>query len=608
MSDTTAVEVRGDVFSGNLAALREYGSSLIPLLEKVPLNKSLRACAARDGSTTYAWEGDQGGRCWLGRTTMPGVRATALVEAFQPGTRNVLLQGMAPGHEAALLLRRLAPYQAVMVVSESPDEVALSLRLHDYSDDLRRGRLLIFAGPDAWRQLESFLFVHDGFLTPERVLSWPWFTPVDIEHISRTLSELASRVAQHRAGRLAALRATAWEVGPAESRASIVVLSNLPDPAVWRTAAQLELAAEAEGLPFRAFVLDRPAHVHPLAVEGGIRAGRPTVVVLLDVLPDELPVALPVGAVFVLLTHSRRLSPDWLERLPDSALLGVRTAAQRDQAIACGLAPSRVCLMPLAASAVLASASRRDKGERIAVVAEGHDSSAAAVGLHLASHCRLWDEATTIIQERFETYDEEDAEVVLGTAERRIRIKIENGSVRQGLITRIRQVLIPVLVRRAYCLLLVKAGVDFDLYGRWPNDPELVKYDRGPWPGPREVGRTVATYGMIISIDLADEPHQAVLDGLASGCTVLVRKLDRVAMQAPADSGESSRLVAGTHFDGFDTCRSLLRHIQSFQSSPGAGFGEFSSGSALVRDKHMWSHRLREIIVSCSGRRGARPE
>src|SRR5437868_13697038 len=93
----------------NIAALRiQCPTSARHLLDDKP-PRSLREATARDGVPTFAWTDDQGHTLWFGRSSMPTIRAVALIDSFQPGTENCLISPFGPGHEFALLLDRLAP-------------------------------------------------------------------------------------------------------------------------------------------------------------------------------------------------------------------------------------------------------------------------------------------------------------------------------------------------------------------------------------------------------------------------------------------------------------------------------------------------------------------
>ncbi len=581
-------------FEANIAALEALSPSAARELCSATPPSSVQLLAGRDGSPTYAWNDQQDRLNWLGRTSMPSVRAPALVDAFDPGSRNILLDGFGQGAEVRLLIQRLAPHQAVMALDENAWAVALSLRLYDLAADLRAGRLLLFAGPEAWVALRGFLLEHDGYLTPERVLAWPWFDPAAIGEVTDRLSAVNSEVARHRATKYAEQRRRpAAESERGRSR-TIAIISNVPDAGVRGFAAQLEAAADSAGRPWVSFVLNDPAMVHPHAVEKALEEAAPSVLVLLDAVPEELQYQLPKAPVLIACTHGLPLASNWLERLPPTARLAVTTDAQRRQAVESGIDSPRLVLLPPAATTGL-QASASPQGDGIVVVAQGGDASAQSAGLHLTSHRRLWKAATDILLERCDTYQDDQAESVIRDAERRLGIHLDSEEVRQGLVTRIRRILGPTLVRRGYLLALAEAGIGFDLFGGWAGDPILGKHDRGNWPKPPEVRSALAGAGLIISIETSGRLAPELLDGIAGGLAAFVRahRLD------DTPDGLSAVLQPGEHVRRFDQRRALVDLVRRFQARSTDFRERAAAGTRHVNSKHTWACRLDSIIQAC---------
>ena len=111
MDEVTTLKPPSDILEANLDAMGALDVESRRILSDAKMPETVQATSGRDGSDTYTWEADDGQLHWLGRATMPGVRAKALVDTFRPGTGNVLLDGFGSGTEAALLLRRLAPHR-----------------------------------------------------------------------------------------------------------------------------------------------------------------------------------------------------------------------------------------------------------------------------------------------------------------------------------------------------------------------------------------------------------------------------------------------------------------------------------------------------------------
>lgn len=597
MTPTAPREPEQAIFEANLAALAEHGPRSAEALQAAGPPANVRPVVGRDGTPTYAWMDDAGVMRWLGRVTMPRVRAPALIDAFQDGGRNVLLRGFGQGAEIELLLRRLASYQAVFVVDETAWTVALALRLHDFSRDLRRGRLLIFTETRAWEAFQEFLIEHDGFLTPERVLAWSWFDAEAIAEVSDRLAAVGSAVSRERAGRIAELRRERAAATPAAgvepAPPSIAVISNVSDTRVLRAAACLRTGADYLGIGCQVFVLDGPSMVHPHAVEAAVWRYRPAIIVLLDVGPGALSFELPPAGLCVLRTQAQPAPADWLRQLPPSARLAVTSSGLRDQVVAAGFEAARVLLFSSAAAPGLDNAGG-SADSPLLVLADGHDVSAESVGLHLASHQRLWDEAAEIIRRKCDTYHDEQAGAVLESAERRLGIRIDSGSVREGIASRIRLILGPVLVRRAYCLALIEAGVDFHLYGGWSHDPILARHDRGAWPEPREAAAALAGHAVVVSLGTSGRLSAALLDALAAGLIGLLRA-------HPADDAEdglASILDPSAHVRRFDSREALIELVRAVKQQPETFRTMAAEARTHVNRQHTWAIRVSAVIAA----------
>ena len=98
----------------NLAALREADPDAAERIETAAPPAGIEAVAARtrDGGVNFQLRRSDGSFTWLGRSSLPAVRAAELLKQFQSGTGNVLLAGIGEGTEAFLLTQSLAAHEA----------------------------------------------------------------------------------------------------------------------------------------------------------------------------------------------------------------------------------------------------------------------------------------------------------------------------------------------------------------------------------------------------------------------------------------------------------------------------------------------------------------
>ena len=175
-----------ELLARNLEALREVNHELSARLINAAHDAPPAVLTAtRDGRMNFRINYADGHSAWFGQTSIPQVRAEALIEQFDAGTNNVLLPGIAEGTEAQLLLARLQPLQCVFVWESNPTNARLVLSLHDFAANLRRRRLVVLVCPlaDLTSSLVAWLEAHPDQVCPARMLRWPWQTHAEIAEI-----------------------------------------------------------------------------------------------------------------------------------------------------------------------------------------------------------------------------------------------------------------------------------------------------------------------------------------------------------------------------------------------------------------------------------------
>lgn len=602
--DLLPAEMVSDILANNLRALRDTDDAVArhraDAVEHATGPAGAQPVRARDESTTWAWDEPDGHTRFLGGTTMPRVRAEALVEAFEAGTGNVLLEGIGTGWEVRLLLERMGGHQGVFVVEEQAWQARAAMTLHDYEAALRAGRLILLTGDSAWSDLRAFLLAHEGYLTPDRVLAWPWYGVEETVRVRDRVEALGAEVARRRGERFAALTAGAAENRP--NTPALAVLSTHVDIPTQSLAERIEAGARANGLRTLRRTMQSPGVVHPLETCAALDAIRPETAWLIATIPGELPYRSTHNKTVVCVPQPGALDPNWLERVPRGAVLTTATAAQRQEAIAAGWPPRRVIqLRPAALPGLTEAHARRAAAShpmrsapRVLFLADGHDPSAEALGLHLASHCHLWREATALLRERAHNYRDDHAEAILADAEARIGVRLQSADVRRGLVDRIRQVLGPTIVAQTCWRALVETGVDCDIVGAgWEFDAEAKsRRRRNCWPAADEVAAFLMAYSIIVSIETGGRVRFELMDALSAGLTAVVRAHPADATPdgwaGVLDSVEDLPRV-NVPSDLAETVRRLARHPN-----------ETAERSRRIREsihaRHGWDHRVREVL------------
>lgn len=166
-------------------------------LDLAPFNPT-PACT-RDGRISFRFNRPEGSQ-WLGRTSIPSVRAAALLSQFDPGQANVLLPALAEGTEAESLLETLGGHRCVFVWEPDPVTVRLALALHDYTAAITANRLILLCCslaelPDA---LVDWLGRHPQCQCPNRLMMWPWQSPAELSECRSAVEAAWQEIARRR--------------------------------------------------------------------------------------------------------------------------------------------------------------------------------------------------------------------------------------------------------------------------------------------------------------------------------------------------------------------------------------------------------------------------
>jgi len=394
-------------------------------------------------------------------------------------------------------------------------------------------------------------------------------------------------------------RAEAQSHSDTEQRrgASIALLSINVDPAVQQLAERLEAGARAAGARMLRRTMQSPDVVHPLAVQAAIDAFTPDTCWLIGVTPAEVPFRLPNSSTAIFIPHDNLLDALWLEHVPVDAIVAFNTQQQFEQAVTAGRDAKNTLLFHPAALPGLATAGRAQFDDpappRVLVLANGPDPSPEAVGLHLASHCHLWREATAILRERVATYVDDDAESLIAAAEAKMGIQLQSDDVRRGLADRIRWVLGPAIVGQEYCRALLAEGINFDLVGiGWAFDPDLMKCRVRPaWPSPDDVGAFLSQYQVCVSLDTSKRITCELMDAMAAGllCMSQRGKLDDPQGWVEVSALPSDKAQGPTQFarQAKQTlAESTMRDRRTLELA------------ALINERHTWANRVTEVLAT----------
>ena len=561
-------------YRGNLTALSETEPQLAEQLEALDIPATVEQAAGRDGSDTFRIRGDDGSWHWFGRSSMPTVSAASLLGGFQSSGRNVILPGIGTSHEIPLVAARLPPHCAVLVHEADLLAVKLALHLQDFSEMIRRSRLVLLCGEDLIEALVEAYRRRPGLEFPHQMLPLPTQSAAQQERARLLLQAAAQRVALEQGEAAEALagevsRRTCFSLGPSPR---VAVLSRDPRPETVELARGLTEALNRLGWPAACAVPDRPDACHALSRLQLIRRRQPDLVLLLNCLAGPLagflPERQPTCSWLITVDSVEGGSPDWLA---SSGPVFAAQPAILERLIAAGAGRDQVHLLERATDPTVFDPQRLDAEARkrwacqVAVLADGCDLRASAMNITLASQVRLWEALCRRAEGMIDHWRDGLAERLLELGEGDGDARLSEPELRNRFLALIRHRLMPTLTARFMIERLVGEKLDLAVWGTgWETHSSVRRLVKGP--GTDAAGRHAAyTAAQVVVRPWYDEhTPQTVLDCLAAdGCPVFLLpegRLDRlhpqlhdVLKQAPGAASPTKlaalakRLLADTH-------------------------------------------------------------
>lgn len=503
MADTT-LSLDPHALQANLEALnRRFPRIAAALAGKQDIFSTAAVAPTRDGAVNFRIPGPAATTVWLGRTSVPRIRAQALIERFDAGETNVLLPGIGEGSEADLLLRRFSPHRAVFIWETEPANLLLALALHDYAAAIDSERLVpVLASESALIDaLLATLRSLPGHLCPDRLLVWPWQRPTEIAGCRAALEHVYRQIEAERRDQLAEIRRK--PPLPAAPPPQCVAGEPIPRSAVlfslhsseetWAWADAMTSVAASAGWNLPAIVVRTPADIHPLARAGRLQnlAGpAPAFAILLDIcrsdLSDVLPDALPAVS--------------WLTREPSSgADLVSSRIGPRDRLIvtnnrlserlqSAGVSAERLTVRPLP---VLPACEEpppdwADRPVDVAIVSHLWSTAPQAHGFDLPTHVKLWNAALDLLKPSLDRFTDDQAPGLLGRAEAALRMRLDNAEVRAAILRALAGPAATALILGQLTQALVTSGLKISCHGEgWPETPGIERSRAMPGPAGR---------------------------------------------------------------------------------------------------------------------------
>ncbi len=572
----------------NMRALRARQPELARRLAVVTIPVTAVSTTARDDMPTFTISTDDGCTHWLGRSSMPSVRAAALVADYGADSGNVLLPRMGGGMEVAQLLARLAMHSAVFVLEPDLLEIRLALSVHDFSDDIRAGRLIILATTDPARAMTRFFAASPGYDFPQKLLWLPFLTAQEIKALTEAVERTSGDVARVQAKRTADCRdALARRISFGTELRSVVVSTIDPRPAATEAVDALARAARDTGLLAEASIPNRPDKCHSVARMRAIvdaDAGAAIFVncgwgPLLRHAPPSFPTA-------TWLLPEARLIPQMTDGFSEKHLVFAATGPLRSAAIAAGADPARIELLPPGFDATVFAQLDPQPTDRFDVACFGDvaDLKPESQGITLSSQVSLWKRLCIEAACRLNA----PALEIMESAEKASGVVMGDEPVRKRMLSAIEHTVMPTLVLRASVQALLDAGIDVRVFGAgWQfsrvPDSRVFASPRTP----QERNRVYNASRTVICPLVNHESTQRCVEVALSGGVVVRGSRKRDGHEQLGDALDA--------IETFDTVDSMRELVVTHLRGGDALIDSCGRVRDAVLDRHLLSHRFAVI-------------
>lgn len=547
----------------------------------------------RDGHMSLQTRLPDGSTRWLGRTSIPDVRARALLDQFDPGTGNVLVPAFGQGREAVLLLERLGPHRAVFVWETDALNLALPLAVHDFADSIRAERLVLVLCQS--EQLEGvfidWLAAHPGHSPPSRIMMWPWTTEHQLAPCQAALESAYHKTESRRDSELRQLHADWPAAADRASPTSLAIMGLHAKPLHWFWADTMHHAAQDMG--WRSAVADirRPGDVHPVARAHRIRAAlgsRLDWTLLLDVGRQDLQRAFPDRAPAVCwLSDDQRLEAVVAGLGPADILAGCRQRIA-DSARKLGLEAGRIVVCPLPIPCI--AEGDGDRPIDVAILADIGPLEAEANGFRLETEIEVWNRLRELLAAGIETYGLDEAEAYLTRAESRAGLQLESAESRTAIRERVNQVLAPGLMWRSIAQHLSRNGITPHVHGAgWQGVPDVL-IARQP-PTYENLRQTCLLSKVVVHADTGGRVDLCTV--LAAGCGAVLAA--RAHGEDRAAGGLGTMLKKGSEYVVFRTFREMVEQVRRLLTDEPCRVGMARAAKARCLAEHNPRQRLTEL-------------
>jgi hypothetical protein len=442
--------------------------------------------------------------------------------------------------------------------------------------------------------LEQLLERHPGLLPPTAIVAPMLCDPERLAHVRKTCDALSQHINQIRAQRLAALTSRT-QVAPAvrDAQPRLAVLALGPSVNAHRLAAQLTAAADELGWSTCQRTASGPRNIHALPHFEALADFGAELTMCVAHAPGTLP--LPPGKPVCQWHLQTRDIP---AKLPEDNTIHLAASPRVASALQAGGVSSERLIdfhwaWPFAHDeSPTPRAAEHDKppsSNRVVIVGDLPDASAAACGIEQPTHKLLWKQLHETASRAWDTATIAQPATLLRSAERSSRVNLGESSLQQRMVRIIEYVLIPAVVLETILRLLIRDSFEVLTVGKgWQRCSNatvkpLAETIDDPPSTPVETLVSAAIFAGPL-----DPLSPALFRAVALGWPLLIYRPGAAALTAQL----GGILHPQQHYEPFAGAKDLRAALSAIRSDPSSVQLRCSRAREHLRAQQTYRHRL----------------
>ena len=613
-----------EILKVNLEALRKRDPELASAIENVTVPETVEMAVARDGAVSFRLPNEEGGRDWLGFSSVPRITAQSNLRRAKLGSANVAMNGIGSGADVEAILGAMAPYQALIVTEADILKLHLVLRLYDLSRYLSRGQLVLLQGPDAERLLEEFFLGHPGYNAVSEAICWTWLTEAEnqkfgqqvglamdraVGKTSKDVNELLEQLNRYDQ------EADVKDIKNIEiSSLRVINCTNAYTLTDYVTSRDFLGSFAQMGAQTDWLVLDRPEKVSHHAQLARLKSCKPHLILLVDMLRGDIGSNLPRSSVCATILRDIPSSLSDAKSCPAKRLgaldfIFYPRQGDGEKLRQAGLPEKQLIHLPWAANDELFRPVSLDEQEQkqysseVVLVADRASTDPENYKITLPTHQQLLNTVLEDIRQKPENYYREAAEKFLQRAQR-CGIKLKEEDLRKYFTGLIENYLGPGVWRDAYCQAVAKEGFDFRIWslatlrassgeaGSYWQESPVSSLVAGAVREGEELNKLYNGGKIFICLSDTGYPSDYLLNGIAAGAFFLVKSHPRDQEQ----DGIGEFFQINKELITFKEPQELVRKIRYYLEHESERRRRAEAARNELLSRHTYRHRAQSII------------